>query len=239
MGYWVDLSPAYRTMDPAYIESVWWSLKAIFDRGLLVRDLRISPYCPRCGTPLSDHEMGQPDVYQTVADPSVTVRFPLRELPEGASRSCAAPTCWSGPPRRGRWCRTPPWPCTRTRSTRSPAARRTATGWWWPTPCSPGCSARAGTSSTGSAAPSWPARPTSRRSSLVAVPDAHRVVTGSFVTTADGTGLVHLAPAFGADDMAAGRAHGLPVVNPVCRTAGSRTASRWSAGCSSRTPTRG
>ena len=66
-------------MDPAYIESVWWSLKVIFDQGLLVRDFRISPYCPRCGTPLSDHEMGQPDVYQTVADPSVTVRFPLRQ----------------------------------------------------------------------------------------------------------------------------------------------------------------
>ena len=46
------------------MESVWWALKPIWDKGLLVRDFRISPYCPRCGTPLSDHEMGQPDVYQ-------------------------------------------------------------------------------------------------------------------------------------------------------------------------------
>ncbi len=82
MGYWVDTSHAYRTMDASYIESVWWSLKIIFDKGLLVRDFRISPYCPRCGTPLSDHELGQPDVYQLVTDPSVTVRFPLLTLPD-------------------------------------------------------------------------------------------------------------------------------------------------------------
>ena len=63
--------------------------RQIFDQGLLVRDYRISPYCPRCGTPLSDHEMGQPDVYQTVGDPSVTVRFPLVSLPEGASPELA------------------------------------------------------------------------------------------------------------------------------------------------------
>ncbi|MGH3374629.1 MAG: class I tRNA ligase family protein, partial [Actinoallomurus sp.] len=74
MGYWVDLEQAYRTMNPDYIESVWWSLKVIFDKGLLIRDHRISPYCPRCGTPLSDAELGQPDVYQIVSDSAVTVR---------------------------------------------------------------------------------------------------------------------------------------------------------------------
>ena len=51
------------------MESVWWALKSIYDKGLLVRDFRISPYCPRCGTALSDHEMGQPDVYREVTDP--------------------------------------------------------------------------------------------------------------------------------------------------------------------------
>src|SRR5580658_6586583 len=89
MGYWIDLSQAYRTMDPGYIESVWWSLKEIYDKGLLVRDFRISPYCPRCGTPLSDHEMGQPDVYQSVTDPSVTVRFRVTSVPDGASPQLA------------------------------------------------------------------------------------------------------------------------------------------------------
>ena len=85
LGYWVDLQHAYRTMDTSYIESVWWSLKEIFTKGLLVRDFRISPYCPRCETPLSDHEMGQPDVYRPVTDPAVTVRFPLLTLPDGAN----------------------------------------------------------------------------------------------------------------------------------------------------------
>ena len=146
MGYWIDMSRAYRTMDASYIESVWWSLKQIFDQGLLVQDYRISPYCPRCGTPLSDHELGQPDVYQVVGDPSVTVRFPLRTLPDDAGLTPAwrwpGPTCWCGRPRRGRWYQTPPWPCTRTRLTwwpggspptlRASPAPLTATGWCWP-----------------------------------------------------------------------------------------------------------
>src|SRR5262249_42386444 len=90
MGYWTDLENAYRTMDPAYIESVWWSLKVIFGQGLLGRDFRVSPYCPRCGTPLSDHELGQPGVYQDVTDPAVTVRFPVRPpLPPGVSPQLA------------------------------------------------------------------------------------------------------------------------------------------------------
>src|SRR4028119_152378 len=56
MGYWVDMSTAYWTMDPAYVQSVWWSLKQVFEKGLLVEDHRVAPYCPRCGTGLSDHE---------------------------------------------------------------------------------------------------------------------------------------------------------------------------------------
>ena len=84
MGYWVDLSKAYWTMDPAYIESVWWSLKQIFDKGLLVQDYRVSPYCPRCGTALSDHELGQ-----RLRDRQRPVRLrplPAADLPDGAPR---------------------------------------------------------------------------------------------------------------------------------------------------------
>ena len=79
MGYWVDMADAYRTMDAAYVESVWWSLRQIFDKGLLVEDYRVAPYCPRCGTTLSDHELAQG--YETVVDPSVYVRFPLTSGP--------------------------------------------------------------------------------------------------------------------------------------------------------------
>jgi isoleucyl-tRNA synthetase len=215
MGYWVDTSHAYRTMDASYIESVWWSLKVIFDRGLLVRDFRVSPYCPRCGTPLSDHELGQPDVYQLVTDPSVTVRFPLLTLPEGAS-----------PHLRGAdllvWTTTPWTLVSNTAVAVHPdetyvVARRSADGdrvvvaeallgrvlgdGWH-------VAARLrGADLTGSTyQPPF---------HIVQIPGERRVIPGPFVTTEDGTGLVHLAPAFGADDMEAGRLHGLPVVNPV------------------------
>ncbi len=75
MGYWVDMSTAYWTMNPEYVESVWWSLKTIFDKGLLTEDHRVAPYCPRCGTGLSDHEVAQG--YETVTDPSVYVSLPI------------------------------------------------------------------------------------------------------------------------------------------------------------------
>src|SRR5581483_4212504 len=90
LGYWVDLPHAYLTMDTSYVESVWWSLKEIFRNGLLVKDFRISPYCPRCETPLSDHEMGQPDVYRPVTDPGVTVRFPLLTTPHDSAQLTGA-----------------------------------------------------------------------------------------------------------------------------------------------------
>ncbi|MBM3687418.1 MAG: class I tRNA ligase family protein, partial [Actinobacteria bacterium] len=75
MGFWVDMDDAYWTMDTHYIESVWWSLAEIYKKGLLVQDYRVTPYCPRCGTGLSDHELAQG--YETVVDPSVYVRFPV------------------------------------------------------------------------------------------------------------------------------------------------------------------
>jgi isoleucyl-tRNA synthetase len=215
MGYWADTDNAYRTMDPSYVESVWWSLKRIYDQGLLVRDHRISPYCPRCGTPLSDHEMGQPDVYQTVSDPAVTVRFRLRTLPEGAPAGLegADLLVWT----------TTPWTlvsntavavhpdATYVLARRSGDgdqvvvaedlfARVLGDGWHVATRFKGSALIGAGYI---------------RPFGIIEIPDAHVVIPGSFVTTEDGTGLVHLAPAFGADDMEASRAYDLPVVNPV------------------------
>jgi isoleucyl-tRNA synthetase len=70
IGYWVDLDSAYWTFDPSYVQSVWWHLKNLFDQGLLYEDLKVVPYCPRCGTALSSHELGQPDVYGDEEDES-------------------------------------------------------------------------------------------------------------------------------------------------------------------------
>jgi isoleucyl-tRNA synthetase len=215
MGYWADTEHAYRTMDPSYIESVWWSLKAIYEQGLLVRDFRISPYCPRCGTPLSDHEMGQEDVYQTVTDPAITVRFPLLTVPEGTPPELegADLLVWT----------TTPWTlvsntavavhpdATYVVAQREPDRSRVVVAAdladrvldhdWRVIARFPG-QAIVGARYH---APFG----------IIEIPDAHVVIPGSFVTTEDGTGLVHIAPAFGADDMEASRAHGLPVVNPV------------------------
>jgi len=82
IGFWIDMSDAYWTMNTEYIESVWWSLKRLHDRGLLVEDDKVTAYCPRCGTALSDAEVALG--YQTVEDPSVFVRFPIDRSPGGA-----------------------------------------------------------------------------------------------------------------------------------------------------------
>ena len=215
MGYWADFDHAYQTMEPGYIESVWWSLKAVYEAGLLVRDHRISPYCPRCGTPLSDHEMGQEDVYQIVSDPAVTVRFRLRTLPEGAPRELegADLLVWT----------TTPWTLVaNTAVAVHPdatyvVARRSRDGDrvvvaedLFARVLGDGWHIAARFSGQALVGASY-----RRPFGLINVPDAHVVIPGSFVTTEDGTGLVHLAPAFGADDMEAARVYGLPVVNPI------------------------
>jgi isoleucyl-tRNA synthetase len=215
MGYWVDFGAAYWTMDAAYIESVWWSLKQVFDQGLLVRDHRISPYCPRCGTPLSDHEMGQPDVYRTVTDPSVTVRFPVLDLPDGASRELRGAdllvwttTPWTLPANTAVAVHPDEIYAIGRRSGHGERvvvadalfARVLGEGWH--------VTARVRGADLAGATYRPPY-------GVVEVPGGHRVITAPFVTVTEGTGLVHLAPAFGADDLAAAREHGLPVVNPV------------------------
>ena len=78
-AFWVNLDDAYVTFSNDYIESVWWILKQFWDKGLLYRGYKVVPYSPSSGTPLSSHEVAQG--YQTVTDPSVTVRFPLRDMP--------------------------------------------------------------------------------------------------------------------------------------------------------------
>jgi isoleucyl-tRNA synthetase len=215
MGYWADFDHAYQTMDASYIESVWWSLKQIYEQGLLVRDHRISPYCPRCGTPLSDHEMGQEDVYQIVSDPAITVRFRLLTLPEGAPRELGGADLLV-------WTTTPWTLVANTAVAVHPDAtyvvgRRSRDGdrvvvaeELFARVLGDGWHVVARFSGQALVGASY-----RRPFGLINIPDAHVVIPGSFVTTEDGTGLVHLAPAFGADDMEASRAYGLPVVNPI------------------------
>lgn len=104
IGFWVDLEHPYVTYDNEYIESVWWALKQIWDRGLLYRGHKVVPYCPRCGTSLSSHEVAQG--YREVEDPSVFVRFPVmaERSPapwEGASFLVWTTTPWTLPSNAG------------------------------------------------------------------------------------------------------------------------------------------
>ncbi|SPL98432.1 Isoleucyl-tRNA synthetase [[Actinomadura] parvosata subsp. kistnae] len=209
MGYWIDLSQAYRTMDPSYVESVWWSLKVVFDKGLLFRDFRITPYCPRCGTGLSDHELGQPGAYETVSSPSVYVRMPATSGP--LAELGAALLIWT----------TTPWTLVSNTAVAvhpdvTYVAARTADGEVLVV-------AEPLLSVLGEGATEV-ARFTGRELEhttytrpfdLVDIPGAHYVVLGDYVTVEDGTGLVHQAPAFGADDMAVIRKYEMPVVNPI------------------------
>ncbi|HUT15967.1 MAG TPA: class I tRNA ligase family protein, partial [Anaerolineae bacterium] len=79
VGFWIDMGDPYVTLDTNYIESVWWILKQIWDKGLLYKGFKVVPYCPRCGTPLSDHEVAQG--YRQTEDPSIYVKFPVRDRP--------------------------------------------------------------------------------------------------------------------------------------------------------------
>ena len=209
MGYWVDMDRAYWTMDPAYIDSVWWSLSEIFSAGLLVQDHRVAPYCPRCGTGLSDHELAQG--YETVVDPSVYVKFPVTS-PEWTDRyPDLSLLVWT----------TTPWTLV---SNTAVAAKPDAT---YSVVRVDGEHLVVAEALVGSAigadadvVATIPGRDLERLTyrrpfDMVDIPDAHFVVLADYVTTDDGTGLVHQAPAFGADDLATCRAYGLPVVNPI------------------------
>src|SRR6266511_3689517 len=82
IAFWVDLEDAYVTYTNDYIESVWWILKNFWDKNLLFKGYKVVPYCPRCGTPLSDHEVHYPDAIRETDDPSVFVRLPLVDQPD-------------------------------------------------------------------------------------------------------------------------------------------------------------
>ena len=86
IGFWVDLDDAYRTLDTRYIESVWWALKTIWDKGLLYEGYKVVPYCPRCGTALSSPRARQPGATGTWSTRRVYVRFPVTRAGRPAAR---------------------------------------------------------------------------------------------------------------------------------------------------------
>ena len=211
IAFWVDLDDAYWTLDPKYIESIWWSLGELWDKDLLYRDYKVVPYCPRCGTPLSSHEVAQG--YQEIVDPSVYVRFPLRE-PEklGLGGEKVSLLVWT----------TTPW----TLPGNAAAALNPAFDY---AAFKVGDEVLLLEESLGREILGEDAQIVGRwrGSELEGLayeppfeftkPDkpAWYTVLADYVTKEDGTGIVHQAPAFGAEDMEIARKYDLPVLRTV------------------------
>ncbi|MEA2255275.1 MAG: isoleucyl-tRNA synthetase, partial [Solirubrobacteraceae bacterium] len=216
IGFWLDLENAYRTLDESYIESVWWALSQIDERGLLYEGHKVVPYCPRCGTALSSHELALG--YKDVVDPSIYVRFPVK-TDGGPLQAGDELLVWT----------TTPWTLvsnaavavhpelTYVRAKAGPLER--------PVVLAEALVGRVlgedadvqildrfpGAALDGVAYeppfPYIPGRAYGER--------GHTVLLGDFVTAEDGTGLVHTAIAFGEDDFRLGQQYHLEVVNPV------------------------
>jgi isoleucyl-tRNA synthetase len=212
IGYWVDMDAAYWTLDPSYIESVWWHLQQLFDQGLLYEDLKVVPYCPRCGTALSSHELGQPDVYRDEEDESAYVRLRLVDPDPSVVGDARWLAVWT----------TTPWTllsntgvAVNPQLTYAVVDGTVVADELVELVMGEGSRHRVTTRLPGSALVGLHY---DRPFDDLAPPhgtDGWRVVPADYVTTEEGTGLVHLAPAFGEIDRQIGRAHGLPSLNPV------------------------
>ena len=210
MGFWVDFDEAYWTMSPEYIESVWWSLQQIWNKGLLVQDHRVAPYCPRCGTGLSDHELAQG--YETIKDPSVFVRFPVTSGKLAELK--ASLLVWT----------TTPWTLvSNTAVAVNPKVEYQVVEITVDEKIERLVVAADLASVLGEdrkviatfIGKDLEHTKYSRPFDFVEINDSHFVVLADYVTVEDGTGLVHQSPAFGADDLEVCRKYNLPVVNPV------------------------
>ncbi len=209
IGYWVDLENAYVTYKNSYIESVWWLLKSIWDKGLLYQGFKVVPYCPRCGTPLSDHEVALG--YAQATDPSLFVRMPLVDE-ENTSLLVWTTTPWTlpgnvavaahpdieyvkvkvGQDENEEFLILAQLLLEKVLGDQDYEIIKTYKG--------------------------KHLRGKKYHPLFTFLPvekDAHYVVLADFVTTEDGTGLVHIAPAFGADDMQMAVDNDLPILMTV------------------------
>jgi len=205
MGFWVNMADAYYTLDNDYIESVWYLLKVIWDKGLIYQGYKVVPYDPRIGATLSSHEVAQG--YKEIDDPSVTVRFRLADDPDTAF------LVWT----------TTPWTLP------SNLALAVHPDLDYAFVESGGEKLIVAKDLVESVLRDAPYQVTKvvKGAELVglryqrlfdylpAEGDICRVLAAPFVTTEDGTGVVHIAPAYGVDDLALGQEHGLPVVHGV------------------------
>lgn len=222
MGYWLDYDDPYVTYHNEYVQSVWWALKTLHTKGLLYQGHKILPYCARCGTALSSHELAQG--YEDVEDPSVYVALDVTEV---GGRTTEA----SGVRRRIIVWTTTPWTLVSNVALAVHPEltylelRKTRVADWTIILAEGRAAAVLGADYRDR----WETVATLKGSDLIGAryrrpldwvdyPEegVNQVIVGEeFVSAEDGSGVVHMAPAFGADDYAAGRRNGLAFVNPV------------------------
>jgi isoleucyl-tRNA synthetase len=205
IGFWVDVNDAYFTLDNTYIESVWWSLKQVFDKGLLYQGYKVVPYCPRCGTALSSHEVALG--YKDVFDPSVFVRFPVKGE-EGVSLLGWTTTPWTLLSNAALAVH-PDVDYVRARVDGEVLIVAEAL-----VGKVLGEGAQIESRMKGSELAGIAYEPPFSYISDYG-PRGHTVLEGDFVTTDDGTGVVHTAIAFGEEDFKLGEQYGLTIHNPV------------------------
>jgi isoleucyl-tRNA synthetase len=213
IGFWVDMDHPYRTLDNDYIESVWWSLRQSWDRGRLYEGHKVVPYCPRCGTALSSHEVAQG--YEDRVDPSVYVRLPVAEggpLEPGDNLLVWTTTPWTlishaavAAGAEIEYVRARPRDAEEVVVVaRALADRVLGEGW-----------EELGTLRGADLEGTRYEPPFDYIAGSDFGPLGHSVLLGDFVTTEEGTGLVHTALAFGEDDFRLGEANGMTLQNPV------------------------
>ncbi|MCL2265464.1 MAG: isoleucine--tRNA ligase [Treponema sp.] len=218
LGRWVDFDNDYKTMESGYMESIWWVMKSLWEKGLLYEGHYILPYCPRCATVLSNHELNLGG-YKDVHDPAITVKFKVASRDLKVKNDIPGNTCllaWTTTP----W--TLPSNLALTLGTdidyvlietlsapehyilaqaRLPAYFKNETDYkiiW---------------TKKGSALAGLQYEPLFPY--FKDAPNAFRTFLGDFVTTEDGTGIVHTAPGFGEDDARVLKGTGIPVICPV------------------------
>lgn len=230
MGYWVDMRDPYVTYENKYIESVWWSLKQLFEKGLLYKGYTIQPYSPAAGTGLSNHELNQPGCYRDVKDTTCTAQFKVirdeksERLFEGIQGDLYI-LAWT----------TTPWtlpsntalavgpgleyvrvkclnPYTRIEETVI-LAKELAGGYFGPK--------QEGTFEVMEGVVKGTELTGVHYEQLIPwvrpMGDAFRVIAADFVTVSDGTGIVHIAPTFGADDDRAAKQNGIVPLQMIDR----------------------
>ncbi len=185
IGFWLDFDQPYITYDNKYIESLWWVFGEIEKRGLLNKLHKIVPWCPRCQTPLSNHELGQPGAYRPAKDPSVYVKFKIKK---GEYLLVWTTTPWTLPANVA--------VAVNPQLTYTKYKVGNEHVWSYnPPPKLDGVEMEAVEKISGKKLLGIKYEPIYKNEGK------HEVIAGDFVSTEDGTGMVHIAPAYGEDDL--------------------------------------